>query len=51
MHLLHLAMYPDILGSMLCDLSDGPASRRESELSSLWDSYRSWCEDAGSSWA
>lgn len=51
MHIMHLAVVPDVLGSLLCDLSDGNPSQRESELQALWDSYHSWCEDAGSIWA
>ncbi|CAE7834919.1 unnamed protein product [Symbiodinium sp. CCMP2592] len=46
MHLLHLAIVPDVLGSLLCDLSD-LAPKREAELQALYESYRSWCEETG----
>ena len=45
MHLLHLATYPDILHSVLLDLSDG--SRREQDLTDLWEAYKSWCDGQG----
>ena len=44
MHLLHLAIVPDVLGSLLCDLSD-LAPKREAELQALYESYRTWCEE------
>ena len=46
MHLVHLAVVPDVLCSLLLDLSDG-AARREDELNNLYNSYHSWCEEAG----
>ncbi|CAE7213208.1 unnamed protein product [Symbiodinium sp. CCMP2592] len=46
MHLLHLAIVPDVLGSLLCDLSD-LAPKREAALQALYESYRSWCEETG----
>ena len=45
MHLLYLAIVPDVLTSLLSDLTDG--TRREDALSALWENYRSWCEDQG----
>ncbi|CAE7029879.1 unnamed protein product [Symbiodinium sp. CCMP2592] len=47
MHLLYLAVVPDVLGSILCDLTDGNPAQREAELDNLWESYRSWCEESG----
>ena len=48
MHLLYLAVLPDVLLSMLLDLSDG-TPHRDLELETLWGNYRSWCESQGSS--
>ena len=40
MHLVHLAIIPDVLCSLLLDLSD--TGRRDDELGALWSSYHSW---------
>ena len=45
MHLVHLAIIPDVLCSLLLDLSD--TGRRDEELGALWSSYHSWAESAG----
>ena len=42
MHLIALALIPDIAVSLLCDLSDGP--QREQSLSELFEDYRAWSE-------
>ena len=47
MHLLHLATFPDVLHSVLLDLTDGP--RREQDLNDLWTAYKSWCDEQGDS--
>ena len=48
MHLVHLALAPDAITSMLLDWSDDTTywseSSREKRLKQLWGSYRSWCE-------
>ena len=46
LHLLYLAVVPDVLVALLCDLSDG-AARRDNELESLWTSYKAWCDSQG----
>ena len=45
MHLLHLAVYPDVICSLLCDLTDGRT--RDQDLSRLWDNYKTWCDEQG----
>ncbi|CAE7704041.1 unnamed protein product, partial [Symbiodinium microadriaticum] len=47
MHLLHLAIYPDAILSMLLDLTDARRAQREQALSDLWENYRAWCEALG----
>ena len=47
MHLVHLAIIPDMLVSLLLDLSDGP--RRDETLADLWESYKDWCDSQGAS--
>ncbi|CAE7568946.1 unnamed protein product [Symbiodinium natans] len=42
---MHLAVIPDIIVAILCDLSDGP--RREADLQALHASYKSWCDEQG----
>ena len=50
MHLVHLALAPDAITSMLLDWTDDTtywnASSREKRLLQLWGSYREWCETA-----
>ena len=46
MHILHLAIYPDVISSFLLDSSDG--GEREAKLSAYWDNYRDWSESQGS---
>lgn len=44
MHAMHLGCAPDVISSVLLDLTDeGP---REHGLAALWTSYREWCEGA-----
>ena len=45
MHLVHLAVMPDVIVSCLCDLSDGAS--REHDLANLWQSYKAWCDEQG----
>lgn len=51
MHIAHLALYPDTMCSILLDITDDEqficGGSRDRRLSVLWDSYRSWCEEAG----
>ena len=44
MHLLYLAIIPDVMISLLCDLTDY-ASNRDQALRELFENYRSWCEE------
>lgn len=48
MHIVHLALAVDVITSCLLDWSDDQTfvwgSSREKRLTSLWDSYRKWCE-------
>ena len=44
MHLLYLAIVPDVMISVLCDLTDY-ASSRDQALQDLFENYRSWCEE------
>ena len=39
MHILHLAIFPDVLISLLCDLTDDVRSR-DAELDILWNNYK-----------
>ena len=43
MHILHLAIFPDVLISLLCDLTDDVRSR-DAELDILWNNYKVWCD-------
>ena len=43
MHILHLAIFPDVLISLLCDLTDDVRSR-DAELDILWSNYKVWCD-------
>ena len=47
MHLLHLAIFPDVILSMMLDLTD--AAHRDQALTDMWENYRGWCESLGSS--
>ena len=51
MHIVHLALGPDVITSCLLDWTDPPGyvegSNREKRLESLWVSYRNWCETGG----
>ena len=49
MHLVHLAIVPDCLVSLLCDLTDEHGKHREQELQRLWHSYKGWCDEQGTS--
>lgn len=45
MHIVHLAVGPDLVCSVLLDLSDPePGLTREAKLTGLWGSYNDWCE-------
>ena len=46
MHVLHLAIYPDVISSFLLDNSDG--KDRDKKLTAYWDNYRDWAESQGS---
>lgn len=46
MHLLHLAIYPDVICGILCDLTDHTRTR-DQELNRLWDNYKTWCDEQG----
>lgn len=51
MHVVHLALAPDAICSMLMDWSDDTTyvleNSREKRFGKLWDSYRQWCEECG----
>ena len=51
MHILHLAIIPDVMGSMLLLLTDTldvwNDVSREKRLGLAYESYRLWCESAG----
>jgi len=51
MHIVHLALAPDTITSLLMDWTDDQVyineSSREKRLAKLWESYREWCESAG----
>lgn len=54
MHIVHLALGVDALGSVLMDLVDHPdgliaGSSRENKLGTLWDNYKEWA-DATRAW-
>ena len=49
MHLLHLAIIPDLLIGFLLDMSDC-APARDRQLALLFESYRAWCESQSCSW-
>ena len=42
MHIVYLAIVPDVLTSFLLD--NTPTRNRDAELLEYWNSYRSWCE-------
>ena len=49
MHVVHLALGPDVITSCLLDWSDTTSGHvagnsREKKLETLWTSYRTWCE-------
>lgn len=45
MHIVHLAVGPDLVCAVLLDLSDPePGLTREAKLTGLWGSYNDWCE-------
>ena len=46
MHVVHLAIVPDVLTSFLLDSTDD--GERDVKLSSYWDNYREWAESQGS---
>ncbi|CAE7261600.1 unnamed protein product [Symbiodinium sp. CCMP2592] len=47
MHLLHLAIFPDAILSMMLDLTDHATPHRDQALTEMWENYRGWCESLG----
>ena len=54
MHVMHLSLYPDAYCSVLLDLTDTQGiiqgTSRDARLTTLWVSYRQWCEQEGLLW-
>ena len=45
MHVVHLAIIPDVLTSFLLDATDH--GEREAKLTGYWNNYRAWAESQG----
>ena len=45
MHIVHLAIIPDVLTSFLLDATDH--GEREAKLAEYWNNYRAWAESQG----